>query len=178
MTDFIHDDFLLKTAAARRLFHEHAAGLPIVDYHHHLDPHALAEDRAFENITQLWIATDPYKRRAMRIAGVPERLITGVATDREKFDACCATGSATKWKLANCQRTWARWSAPSATGTRNTGWPRARDRKIEDRKMQSKMIGFAAAVSKDWKRYMPFFPMVGKSHGSGFQCLEKRGALV
>ncbi|MCX7007263.1 MAG: glucuronate isomerase [Kiritimatiellaeota bacterium] len=91
MTAFIHDDFLLKTAAARRLFHEHAAGLPIVDYHNHLDPHALAEDRAFANITQLWIAMDPYKHRAMRIAGVPERLITGASTDREKFDAWAAT---------------------------------------------------------------------------------------
>ncbi len=91
MTAFIHDDFLLKTAVARRLYHEHAAGLPIVDYHNHLDPHALAEDRAFANITQLWIATDPYKHRAMRIAGVPERLITGDATDREKFDAWAAT---------------------------------------------------------------------------------------
>jgi glucuronate isomerase len=91
MTAFIHEDFLLKTAAARRLYHGHAAGVPIVDYHNHLDPHALAEDRMFENITQLWIASDPYKHRAMRIAGVPERLITGAATDREKFDAWAAT---------------------------------------------------------------------------------------
>jgi glucuronate isomerase len=91
MTAFIHDDFLLRTAAARRLYHEHAAGLLIVDYHNHLDPLALAEDRAFANLTRLWIATDPYKHRAMRIAGVPERLITGDASDREKFEAWAAT---------------------------------------------------------------------------------------
>jgi glucuronate isomerase len=87
----IGDDFLLKTPPARRLYHEFAAALPILDYHNHLDPGELAGDRRFENITQLWIATDPYKHRAMRIAGVPERSITGAATDREKFDAWAAT---------------------------------------------------------------------------------------
>jgi glucuronate isomerase len=84
-------DFLLKTKTARRLYHEHAAGLPIIDYHNHLDARDLANDRQFENLTQLWIAPDPYKHRAMRIAGVPEGLITGDASDREKFDAWAAT---------------------------------------------------------------------------------------
>ncbi|MCX6909428.1 MAG: glucuronate isomerase [Verrucomicrobia bacterium] len=91
MTEFIHDDFLLKTRTARRLYHEFAEGLPIIDYHSHLDARDLADDRAFENITQLWLASDPYKHRAMRIAGVPERLITGNASDCEKFDAWAAT---------------------------------------------------------------------------------------
>lgn len=91
MNGFVHDDFLLTSSTARRLYHEHAAPLPIIDYHNHLNPLDLAEDRAFENLTQLWIASDPYKHRAMRIAGVPERLITGDATDREKFDAWAAT---------------------------------------------------------------------------------------
>lgn len=91
MRDFIHDDFLLKNAAARRLYHEHAEHLPIIDYHNHLEPLALAENRTFANLTQLWVASDPYKHRAMRIAGVPERLISGDATDREKFDAWAAT---------------------------------------------------------------------------------------
>ena len=91
MTEFIHDDFLLKTATARRLYHEFAENLPIIDYHNHLDSRDLADDRVFENITQLWIAGDPYKHRAMRIVGVPERLITGDASDREKFEAWAAT---------------------------------------------------------------------------------------
>lgn len=91
MSAFIHDDFLLKTKSARRLYHEFAAGLPIIDYHNHLDPVALAEDRRFENITQVWIAGDPYKHRAMRIAGVPEHFITGPASDREKFERWAAT---------------------------------------------------------------------------------------
>lgn len=90
MNEFIHDEFLLKTATARRLYHEFAEGLPIIDYHNHLDARDLAEDRVFENFTQLWIASDPYKHRAMRIAGVPERLITGDASNREKFDAWAA----------------------------------------------------------------------------------------
>lgn len=91
MKPFIHDDFLLTTGAARRLYHEFAAGLPIIDYHNHLNARDLAEDRVFENVTQLWVAADPYKHRAMRIAGVPERLITGYASDRERFDAWAAT---------------------------------------------------------------------------------------
>jgi len=91
MSDLLHDDFLLKTAPARRLYHEFAEGLPIIDYHCHLDPRELADDRPFENLTQVWLAGDPYKHRAMRIAGVPERWITGDATDREKFDAWAAT---------------------------------------------------------------------------------------
>lgn len=91
MTGPIHDDVLLTTATARRLYHYHAAHLPIIDYHSHLDAHDLLDDRRFASITALWITSDPYKHRAMRIAGVPERLITGDATDRERFDAWAAT---------------------------------------------------------------------------------------
>jgi glucuronate isomerase len=86
MSEFFHDDFLMKTAAARRLYHEFAAGLPIIDFHDHLNVRELADDRRFDNLAQLWIANDPYKHRAMRIAGVPERFITGDTSDREKFD--------------------------------------------------------------------------------------------
>lgn len=87
-------DMLLKTPLARTLYHDIAAALPIIDYHCHLSAADLATDRAFPNLAQLWITTDPYKHRAMRIAGVPERLITGDArasSDREKFDAWAAT---------------------------------------------------------------------------------------
>lgn len=91
MAAFIHDDFLLETKTARTLYHEFAADLPIVDYHCHLDPRDLAADRRFENIAQLWVTGDPYKHRAMRLAGVPEQAITGNASDREKFDRWAAT---------------------------------------------------------------------------------------
>lgn len=91
MTAFIHDDFLLTTSTARRLYHAHAAALPIIDYHCHLDPRDLGSDRRFDNLAQLWVTSDPYKHRAMRIAGVPEAKITGGASEREKFDAWAAT---------------------------------------------------------------------------------------
>jgi glucuronate isomerase len=91
MTAFIHDNFLLQSKTARRLYHEFAAAAPIIDYHCHLDPRDLATDRRFENLAQLWVTGDPYKHRAMRMAGVPEHLITGAATERGKFDAWAAT---------------------------------------------------------------------------------------
>jgi glucuronate isomerase len=91
MGTFIHDDFLLTTPTARRLYHEVAASLPIIDYHSHLSSADLAEDHRFENLAALWINSDPYKHRAMRIAGVPEEQITGSASDRDKFERWAET---------------------------------------------------------------------------------------
>lgn len=82
----------LKTALARRLYHACAAEQPIIDYHSHLSASDLAEDRRFEDLAEVWVTHDPYKHRAMRIAGVPETLITGKdATPRERFDAWAST---------------------------------------------------------------------------------------
>ena len=87
-----NDDFLLATPLARQLYHEVAKGQPVVDYHNHLSAADLAEDRRFEDLAELWVAHDPYKHRAMRIAGVPEALMTGRETSpRAKFDAWAAT---------------------------------------------------------------------------------------
>ncbi len=91
MNAFIHEDFLLGSRIARQLYHEVAAPLPIIDYHCHLDPRELAADRRFETIAQLWVTSDPYKHRALRLAGVPEREITGDASDRAKFERWAAT---------------------------------------------------------------------------------------
>jgi len=88
---FIHEDFLLQSAAARELYHRFAKNQPIVDYHCHLPPDVLAADRPFANLTRIWLGGDHYKWRAMRADGVPERLITGDAPDRAKFDAFAAT---------------------------------------------------------------------------------------
>jgi glucuronate isomerase len=88
---FIHDDFLLATPEARRLYHEYAAPMPIIDYHCHLPPEEVACDKRWDNLTQVWLAGDHYKWRAMRTNGVAERLCTGDAGDREKFDAFAAT---------------------------------------------------------------------------------------
>ncbi|MCL2710791.1 MAG: glucuronate isomerase, partial [Planctomycetaceae bacterium] len=67
---FLTDNFLLQSEAAIRLYHEYAQSLPIIDYHCHLPPKDIAEDRRFSNITQIWLAGDHYKWRAMRAAGV------------------------------------------------------------------------------------------------------------
>ncbi|HOM53513.1 MAG TPA: glucuronate isomerase [Phycisphaerae bacterium] len=82
---FITEDFLLQTEAARRLYHEYAEGLPIIDYHCHLPPDQIARDHRFANLTQVWLAGDHYKWRAMRTNGVDERYCTGDASDYEKF---------------------------------------------------------------------------------------------
>ena len=91
MKPFLSDDFLLQTATARTLYHEFAKQMPIIDYHNHLLPDQIAEDKQFENITQIWLSGDHYKWRAMRANGIPERYITGDATDWEKFEKWAET---------------------------------------------------------------------------------------
>ena len=83
--NFIHEDFLLQTSFARRLYHDYAKDLPIIDYHNHLSPSKIAEDYKFENISQVWLYGDHYKWRAMRTLGIDEKYITGNASDLEKF---------------------------------------------------------------------------------------------
>src|SRR5437016_310727 len=92
---YIHDDFLLTNEAARRLYHEHAAGMQIIDYHNHLPVKDIAEDRRFDNLTEIWLEGDHYKWRAMRANGVPERFCTGDASPLEKFTAWAKTVSYT-----------------------------------------------------------------------------------
>jgi glucuronate isomerase len=89
-SSFLHDDFLLTTEWSRLLYHTYAKEQPIFDYHCHLPPDQIAANRTFENLTQIWLAGDHYKWRAMRAAGVSEDLITGNATsDYDKFLAYC-----------------------------------------------------------------------------------------
>ena len=87
----MNSDFLLSTETARHLYHDYAEGMPIIDYHCHLDPKEIYEDRRFENLTQVWLGGDHYKWRLMRSAGVAERFITGDASDREKFQKWAET---------------------------------------------------------------------------------------
>ncbi|MDE3056991.1 MAG: glucuronate isomerase [Bacteroidota bacterium] len=89
--EFIHENFLLENKTAVKLYHTYAAHLPIIDYHCHLSPKEIAENRQFENITQVWLNGDHYKWRAMRTCGVDERFITGDASDWEKFEKWAAT---------------------------------------------------------------------------------------
>lgn len=88
---FIHDDFLLDTPAAVELYHRWAAPQPVIDFHNHLPPREIAEDRQWENLAQLWLGGDHYKWRLMRANGIPEERITGQASDWEKFEAFAAT---------------------------------------------------------------------------------------
>lgn len=83
---FITNDFLLHNTSAKVLYHEYAKSQPILDYHCHLSPKDIAEDRQFENITQIWLEGDHYKYRAMRANGIDEKYITGDASDFEKFE--------------------------------------------------------------------------------------------
>ena len=84
-------DFLLETETAQKLYHEYAAKMPILDYHCHINPQEIAEDRKFENITQVWLGADHYKWRQMRSNGVEEKYITGDASDCEKFQKWAET---------------------------------------------------------------------------------------
>ena len=90
MKAFLDDDFLLTTPTARQLY-QVARSMPILDYHCHLDPKEIAQDRRFENITQVWLGGDHYKWRLMRANGVDEAYITGDAPDREKFQKWAET---------------------------------------------------------------------------------------
>ena len=85
MTAFMTRDFLLSGEIAKKLYHEHAAKMPIVDYHCHVSPKEIYEDLHFKNITQVWLSGDHYKWRMMRSDGIDEHFITGNATDKEKF---------------------------------------------------------------------------------------------
>lgn len=88
---FIHDDFLLTSRAARRLYHDYAAAEPILDFHCHLPPNDIAENRQFRNLFEIWLEGDHYKWRAMRTNGVEERFCTGDAEPYEKFLAWART---------------------------------------------------------------------------------------
>ena len=91
MKQFLDKDFLLSTDMAKTIYHDYAENMPILDYHCHINPQDIYEDRKFENITQVWLGGDHYKWRQMRSNGVDEKYITGNGTDREKFQAWAET---------------------------------------------------------------------------------------
>ena len=84
-TTFIHDNFLLENKYAEELYHDYSKNQPIIDYHNHLSPQAIAEDKIFDNVTKVWINGDHYKWRAMRTLGINEQFITGNGSDKDKF---------------------------------------------------------------------------------------------
>ena len=82
---FLTEDFLLTNTFAKNLYHTYASNQPIIDYHCHLSPKDIANNRQFENLAEIWLTGDHYKWRAMRALGIEEKYITGNATDEEKF---------------------------------------------------------------------------------------------
>jgi glucuronate isomerase len=91
MKKFMDENFLLQTETAQKLYHDHAAKMPIFDYHCHINPKDIADDRKFNTITEIWLAGDHYKWRGMRTNGVDERFCTGDASDWEKFEKWAET---------------------------------------------------------------------------------------
>ena len=91
MKQFIDENFLLNNKTAETLYHEFAKEMPIIDYHCHLPPDQIAEDKNFENLTQVWLYGDHYKWRAMRANGIDEAYITGNKSDWEKFEKWAET---------------------------------------------------------------------------------------
>lgn len=91
MKAFLDENFLLRTKTAQRLYHEYAKDMPIIDYHCHLPPMQIAEDKQFRNITEAWLYGDHYKWRAMRTNGVEESYCTGDRSDWEKFEKWAET---------------------------------------------------------------------------------------
>jgi len=88
---FIQNNFLLQSPLAEKLYFEYAAHQPIIDFHSHLSPAEIATNKKFDNISQVWLAGDHYKWRAMRTFGINEKFITGDSTDQEKFNAWAKT---------------------------------------------------------------------------------------
>jgi glucuronate isomerase len=91
MKKFLDKNFLLETKTAEKLYHQHAAKMPIIDYHCHLNPEEISSNKKFENLTQIWLYGDHYKWRAMRSNGIDERYCTGDASDYEKFEKWAET---------------------------------------------------------------------------------------
>ena len=91
MKNFMDENFLLETKTAQDLYHNHAAKMPIIDYHCHLVPKMVADDHPFGTLTEIWLGGDHYKWRAMRTNGIDEHFITGNASDREKFEKWAET---------------------------------------------------------------------------------------
>ena len=91
MKQFLDENFLLSNLTAQTLYHDFAKEMPIIDYHCHLPPDQIAEDKNFDNLTQIWLYGDHYKWRAMRTNGVNESYITGNKSDWEKFEKWAET---------------------------------------------------------------------------------------
>ncbi|MDR1633208.1 MAG: glucuronate isomerase [Dysgonamonadaceae bacterium] len=117
MKTFMDDNFVLQTDTAQQLYHEYAEKQPIIDYHCHLDPKQIAQNRQFDNLGQIWLEGDHYKWRAMRTNGIDERYITGTETsDWEKFEKWAET---VPYTMRNPLYHWTHLELKTAFGVRS-----------------------------------------------------------
>lgn len=141
---FIHDDFLLTTEKAQQLYHQYAEKMPIVDYHCHLNPQEIAEDKEFENITQMWLYGDHYKWRLMRNCGVDEAYVTGNAGDKEKFLKWaevlerCVGNPIYQWSMMELER-YFEFSEPLQTANAEHAWEHC-NRVIREKHLTARTI--------------------------------------
>jgi len=137
---FLTDDFLLNTTTAKKLYAEYAAGQPIIDYHCHVSPREIFEDRHFANITELWLGGDHYKWRLMRSNGVDERYITGDADDYEKF---CRFAEVLPKAIGNPMYHWCHLELKNYFGYNGVLCPETADKvwKLCNEKLKEKNMG-------------------------------------
>lgn len=140
---FIHKDFLLESDEAKELYHNHPEKLPIIDYHCHLSPREIAEDKRFRSITEVWLGGDHYKWRVMRANGVDEKYITGDASDWEKFEKWAMT---MPYTLRNPLYHWTHLELQSAFGIDKVLSP-ATVREIYDRCNELLPVSTRLAIS-------------------------------
>ena len=147
MSKFLTDDFLLSTATAKRLYAEHAAGMPIIDYHCHVSPKEIYEDRHFANITELWLGGDHYKWRLMRSNGVDERYITGDADDYEKF---CKFAEVLPKAIGNPMYHWCHLELKNYFGYNGVLCPETADKvwKLCNEKLRDKNMGARGIIKQ------------------------------
>ncbi|MBE6759295.1 MAG: glucuronate isomerase [Ruminococcaceae bacterium] len=140
MPKFLTDDFLLNTTTAKKLYAEYAAGQPIIDYHCHVSPREIFEDRHFANITELWLGGDHYKWRLMRSNGVDERYITGDADDYEKF---CRFAEVLPKAIGNPMYHWCHLELKNYFGYNGVLCPETADKvwKLCNEKLKEKNMG-------------------------------------
>ncbi len=141
MKKFLDDNFLLSNKTAEHLYHVYAKQMPIIDYHNHLPPKEIAEDKRYDNITQVWLNGDHYKWRAMRTNGVEEAYITGDKSDWEKFNAWSAT---VPYTLRNPLYHWTHLELQRYFGIQEILNPRSARRIYEETSAKLKSKGYGA----------------------------------
>lgn len=146
---FIDENFILETKSAEQLYHQYAKDLPIIDYHCHLNPKEIADDKQYQNMTDIWLRGDHYKWRAMRTNGVNEKYITGDASDYEKFERWAET---IPYCLRNPLYHWAHMELSHPFGIDKLLSPGTAKEIYEDcsRKLQSKAFS-ARQIMRNWK---------------------------